>query len=202
MERLIILANAVLVAILAFAQSPEADAEGFMVFGDSQSFVVQDTNDASKNWPHILQSATGKHFFNLSRGGRKLSDGHVADYLRLADVHRLNQQADTVLIALGSLDALFKTDPIPALSDAIQEAQARELDVVCILPPDNQLMVNDSIRADIAAVCPQSIDISQYVGPEHMIDPVHLGEEGHRQYAGGVFIELLTLGISAGEGKG
>ena len=173
-----------------------ARAEGYMVFGDSQSFVVQDTNDARHNWPYLVQQFTGKHMFNLSRGGRRLSDGHVADYLRLADVHRLNQQADGIIIALGSLDALFQADPIPALRDAIHEAQARELDVICLLPPDNQLMTNEQVRAEIAAVCPYSIDMSAYIGPADMVDPVHLGKEGHAKYATSL---VWALAIQEGE---
>lgn len=190
----------ILAAILClFAPDARADAAdtatGWLVFGDSQSFVVQDTQDARQNWPHLAQSWTGQHFFNMSRGGRRLADGHVAEYLRMADIHRLNQQADGVIIALGSLDALFRTDPLPALRDAIAEAEARELRVLCLLPPNNHVMQNAPMRETLAAVCPDSVDLSLYLGPDDMVDPVHFGAAGHLRYAGVVFWALAIRGL-------
>ena len=195
MEKLIImLCGAVLIALLP---AVNVHADGFLVMGDSQSFVVCDEDcngDASKNWPHLLQQYTGRHFFNLSRGGRRISDGHVAEYLRLADVHALNQQAQGLIVAPGSLDALFKTDYMPALQDAIQEAESRDMDVYCVLPPNNKVMDNAPIRADIRSVCPIPIDLSQWVGPGCMADAVHFNEECHIYTAGVVFVELLKRG--------
>ena len=164
----------------------ESFAEGHLVCGDSQSFVVQDTGDASKNWPHLLQEFTGWHFFNLSRGGRKLSDGYCADHLRLSNAHRDNQQAETLIIALGSLDALWGLDVAEALLDAINEAAAREMRVVCILPPDNAAWDVSEVRQNLRDLCPQTIDISLFVTPDLMPDGVHLSEEGHQLYALGV----------------
>lgn len=179
---------------LVLAVPKSCHAQGYLVFGDSQSFVVQDTGDARHNWPSILQQATGKHFFNLSRGGRKLSDGHIGPYLRLVDVHPENQQIRGIIIALGSLDALFHVEPITALTGAIEEAYSRGLEVICILPPDNQFMTNEQVRSDIAAVCPQSLDISVAVGPADMIDPVHFGQQGHAKYATAVLWWLALQG--------
>jgi hypothetical protein len=167
---------------------------GWLVYADSQAFVVQDTGDARHNWPYLLQTATGRHFMNLSRGGRRLADGFVADHLRSADVHPLNQEVKGIIIALGSLDAIFEMDPTYALIDAVQEAESRDLDVICLLPPDNKIMVNDDIRYLISSICPETIDMSLYVGPDLMVDQVHFGQHGHGIYATSLLWAMVIRG--------
>lgn len=187
--RSVFVAILVIVAISVFAPLCYAE-RGYIVFADSQGFVCQDC-DKNHNWPHLLQEMTGYHFFNMSRGGRKLADGHVADYLRMANIHRDNQQADTIFIALGSLDALWGTDPVPALMDAVQEAEAREMRVICLLPPDNALWSVEAMRETLKTYCPISIDMSDHVTPDMMPDGVHIGEEGHIYYALGLAYSML-----------
>jgi hypothetical protein len=164
------------------------------VYGDSQSFVVQDTGDARHNWPYLLQTATGRHFMNLSRGGRRLADGFVADHLRSAEIYPENQEVKGIIIALGSLDAIWGEDPSAALVDAVQEAELRGLDVICLLPPDNKVRINEDVRATIRSLCPDTIDMSLYVGPDEMVDQVHFGQHGHGIYATSVLWAMALKG--------
>lgn len=192
-----VIAATVAIALFSLIAPRVMAEEGFMVWGDSQCLSVIDTK-SGRNWPQILAENTGYHFLNYCRGGRKLSDGHVADFLRTNEIHRLNQEVHTLLIALGSLDALWGTDPLPALLDIMQEAETRDLRVVCVLPPDNKVMENSYMRSQISAVCPYSIDISQAIGPDDMVDEVHFGKVGHEEYAKAMAFSLFFYAAAEG----
>lgn len=201
--------NKLILILMVFSGCVQG-SPGYMVFGDSQSMFVADTGEAAKNWPNLLElsqnakgETLGMHFFNYSKGGRKLSDGHVAEVLRVIDANRNENEIRGIIIALGSIDAWFELDVLPALTDAIEEAQSRNLEVICLLPPENSLGSPFHVREVLAENCPEYIDMSQYLGPDDMVteynqhgEPyqVHFGAEGHKTYAMAVFWNLLFKG--------
>lgn len=182
------------VLILMMLASCAVAEPGYYVIGDSQCEIVID-GSADQAWPHKIQAFTGMYMKNLCKSGRLMASNNVADTIRAMDIVP-SDSIKGVIIHLGTNDKmrhlLFGADLefSTQLIDAVQEAQGRGLEVVCILPPDNGYFTTEDVRGLVERDCPATIDGSQYVGPEDMPDSAHFGPDGHRKYAEGILDEI------------
>lgn len=168
---------------------------GYLLFGDSQCLTVTD-GEYGDSWPFLLQSFMKRPVHNYSRGGRQMIHGHVIGALRDLNLTPDETYADTVIVALGSVDAIYNIDVGDTPAQIQDFAGNRGFQTVFILPPDNLIMANDTMRQVIADQVTHAIDIDPYINAKlHYGDDVHMNKIGHNVYAPAIFWALATLGL-------